>query len=71
VLRLAQMWQDSQQVRISAERLGDILNNPAEPAHALDKASPEFWGHNTEFHQGVDPGASRREGGLEFSIVSP
>jgi subfamily B ATP-binding cassette protein HlyB/CyaB len=40
VLRLAQMWQDFQQVRISAERLGDILNNPAEPAHALDKASP-------------------------------
>ncbi|MDQ7250321.1 ABC transporter transmembrane domain-containing protein, partial [Dongia sedimenti] len=40
VLRLAQMWQEFQQVRISAERLGDILNNPAEPAHSLDKASP-------------------------------
>jgi subfamily B ATP-binding cassette protein HlyB/CyaB len=40
VLRLAQMWQEFQQVRISAERLGDILNNPAEPAHNLDKASP-------------------------------
>jgi subfamily B ATP-binding cassette protein HlyB/CyaB len=40
VLRLAQMWQEFQQVRISAERLGDILNNPAEPAHKLDKASP-------------------------------
>jgi subfamily B ATP-binding cassette protein HlyB/CyaB len=40
VLRLAQMWQEFQQVRISAERLGDILNNPAEPAHRLDKASP-------------------------------
>jgi subfamily B ATP-binding cassette protein HlyB/CyaB len=40
VLRLAQMWQDFQQVRISAERLGDILNNPAEPTHRLDKASP-------------------------------
>jgi subfamily B ATP-binding cassette protein HlyB/CyaB len=40
VLRLAQMWQDFQQVRISAERLGDILNNPAESAHRLDKASP-------------------------------
>jgi subfamily B ATP-binding cassette protein HlyB/CyaB len=34
------MWQEFQQVRISAERLGDILNNPAEPAHRLDKASP-------------------------------
>src|SRR6185503_17997639 len=40
VLRLAQMWQEFQQVRISAARLGDILNNPAEPAHSLDKASP-------------------------------
>jgi ATP-binding cassette, subfamily B, bacterial HlyB/CyaB len=40
VLRLAQMWQDFQQVRISAERLGDILNNPAEPTHRLDKSNP-------------------------------
>jgi subfamily B ATP-binding cassette protein HlyB/CyaB len=40
VLRLAQMWQDFQQVRISAERLGDILNNPADPTPRLDKANP-------------------------------
>ena len=32
VLRLAQLWQDFQQVRVSVERLGDILNAPAEPA---------------------------------------
>ena len=32
VLRLAQMWQDFHQARISVERLGDILNTPAEPA---------------------------------------
>jgi subfamily B ATP-binding cassette protein HlyB/CyaB len=31
VLRLAQMWQDFQQTQISIERLGDILNTPAEP----------------------------------------
>ena len=31
VLRLAQMWQDFQQARISVERLGDILNAPREP----------------------------------------
>ncbi|PKU21373.1 type I secretion system permease/ATPase [Telmatospirillum siberiense] len=31
VLRLAQMWQDFQQARISVERLGDILNSPVEP----------------------------------------
>lgn len=31
ILRLAQLWQDFQQVRISVDRLGDILNAPAEP----------------------------------------
>ncbi len=31
VLRLSQFWQDFQQVQISVERLGDILNTPAEP----------------------------------------
>jgi subfamily B ATP-binding cassette protein HlyB/CyaB len=30
VLRLAQLWQDLQQVRISVDRLGDILNAPTE-----------------------------------------
>lgn len=32
ILRLAQVWQDFQQVRISIDRLGDILNNPSEPS---------------------------------------
>ena len=31
VLRLASLWQDFQQVRLSLERLGDVLNFPAEP----------------------------------------
>jgi ATP-binding cassette, subfamily B, bacterial HlyB/CyaB len=31
VLRLAQMWQDFHQARLSVARLGDILNTPAEP----------------------------------------
>lgn len=30
VIRMAQIWQDFQQVRISIERLGDILNHPVE-----------------------------------------
>ena len=30
VLRLSQLWQDAQQVQISVDRLGDILNSPAE-----------------------------------------
>jgi subfamily B ATP-binding cassette protein HlyB/CyaB len=32
VLRLSQLWQDFQQVEISVERLGDILNTGTEPA---------------------------------------
>jgi ATP-binding cassette, subfamily B, bacterial HlyB/CyaB len=32
ILRLSQIWQDFQQVQISVERLGDILNSPAEPS---------------------------------------
>lgn len=31
VLRLANVWQDFQQVRLSIARLGDILNSPCEP----------------------------------------
>lgn len=30
VIRMAQLWQDFQQVRIAIERLGDILNQPVE-----------------------------------------
>ncbi|OPZ78939.1 MAG: Alpha-hemolysin translocation ATP-binding protein HlyB [Alphaproteobacteria bacterium ADurb.Bin438] len=32
ILRLAQLWQDFQQVRISIDRLGDVLNTPTEPS---------------------------------------
>ena len=34
VLRLAQLWQDFHQVRISVERIGDILNTQTEPRSA-------------------------------------
>jgi subfamily B ATP-binding cassette protein HlyB/CyaB len=40
VLRLAQVWQDFHQVRISIERLGDILNTPVEPRSGGHTASP-------------------------------
>ena len=33
VLRLAQIWQDFHQARLSVARLGDILNTPAEPTY--------------------------------------
>ncbi len=39
VLRLAQLWQDLQQVRISVDRLGDILNAPAEMTGASGQGS--------------------------------
>ncbi len=40
ILRLSQIWQDFQQVQISIERLGDILNTPPEPAPLARLAPP-------------------------------
>ena len=38
ILRLAQLWQDFQQARVSVERLGDILNSPTEPTASSGRA---------------------------------
>jgi ATP-binding cassette, subfamily B, bacterial HlyB/CyaB len=38
VLRLAQVWQDFHQARLSVQRLGDILNTTAEPTYAPARA---------------------------------
>ncbi len=40
ILRLSQIWQDFQQVQISIERLGDILNSAPEPAPMTRLALP-------------------------------
>ena len=40
ILRLSQIWQDFQQVQISVERLGDILNTAPEPAPLMRLAPP-------------------------------
>jgi subfamily B ATP-binding cassette protein HlyB/CyaB len=40
ILRLSQIWQDFQQVQISIERLGDILNTAPEPAPTTRLALP-------------------------------
>ncbi|MBB2784837.1 UNVERIFIED_ORG: subfamily B ATP-binding cassette protein HlyB/CyaB [Rhizobium esperanzae] len=40
VLRLSQLWQDFQQVQISIDRLGDILNTPMERAPATRLTLP-------------------------------
>ncbi len=39
VLRLAQMWQDFHQTRLSVARLGDILNTPAEPTFSPGRSA--------------------------------
>ena len=51
ILRLAQLWQDFQQFRISLERLGDVLNVPTEPQQSLDRPSlPPIRGDITFDH---------------------
>jgi subfamily B ATP-binding cassette protein HlyB/CyaB len=40
VLRLAQVWQDFHQARLSIARLGDILNTAPEPAYTPGRATP-------------------------------
>jgi ATP-binding cassette, subfamily B, bacterial HlyB/CyaB len=39
VLRLAQLWQDFQQARLSIDRLGDILNTPAEATYSSSRST--------------------------------
>ena len=40
VLRLAQIWQDFHQARLSIRRLGDILNTPTEPGALAGRVTP-------------------------------
>ena len=44
VIRLAQLWQDFQQVRISIERLGEVLNYPVEAGGGSRVALPAVKG---------------------------
>jgi ATP-binding cassette, subfamily B, bacterial HlyB/CyaB len=44
ILRLSQIWQDFQQVQISIERLGDILNAPMEPLNLAHGSLPPAQG---------------------------
>lgn len=45
VIRMAQLWQDFQQVRIAIARLGDVLNQPTEPGAGSRVALPAIKGH--------------------------
>jgi subfamily B ATP-binding cassette protein HlyB/CyaB len=40
ILRLSQLWQDFQQVQVSVERLGDILNMPPERTNTISAVPP-------------------------------
>lgn len=45
VIRMAQLWQEFQQVRIAIDRLGDVLNQPIEPGSGSRTALPAIRGH--------------------------
>ncbi|WP_413711656.1 type I secretion system permease/ATPase [Rhizobium sp. Rhizsp82] len=70
VLRLSQLWQDFQQVQISVDRLGDILNTPVERPPAARLALPPPKG-NIEFKNVTfryRPGAPEVLKGVSLSI---
>ena len=59
ILRLAQIWQDFHQTKISIERLGDILNSPTEPTQSASRAAlPTIRGEitfdNVSFRYRID-----------------
>jgi len=58
VIRMAQLWQDFQQVRIAVDRLGDVLNQPVEPGAGSRTALPALAGHlrfeGVKFRYGAD-----------------
>ena len=47
VIRMAQLWQDFQQVKIAIARLGDVLNQPVEPGAGSRTALPTIRGEIT------------------------
>jgi subfamily B ATP-binding cassette protein HlyB/CyaB len=44
ILRLSQLWQDFQQVKVSVDRMGDILNTPAEAQRLAQANLPPALG---------------------------
>jgi ATP-binding cassette, subfamily B, bacterial HlyB/CyaB len=58
ILRLSQLWQDFQQVQISVERLGDILNAPPETRQLANATLPPAKGaikfENIDFRYSAD-----------------
>ncbi|MEG3123302.1 type I secretion system permease/ATPase [Sphingomonas sp. GB1N7] len=71
VIRMAQLWQDFQQVRISVERLGDILNHPVEQQSASRLDMPAMKGavrfEKVRFRYAVDGPAAVDEVSLTIA----
>jgi subfamily B ATP-binding cassette protein HlyB/CyaB len=67
VLRLVQLWQDVQQVRVSVERLGDVLNAPAESSAGVTGSRPRIAGRVQFEHVGF---RYRPDGPLVLEDVS-
>ena len=63
ILRLSQIWQDFQQMQVSIERLGDVLNAPVEraPGGARRTVRPARRRHH--LREGLLPVPSQRAGG--------
>jgi subfamily B ATP-binding cassette protein HlyB/CyaB len=65
VLRIAQLWQEFQQVRLSVDRVGDILNTTPEPGQAGQAALPAIHGdiamENVTFRYRIDGQPALRE----------
>jgi ATP-binding cassette, subfamily B, bacterial HlyB/CyaB len=70
ILRLSQIWQDFQQVQISVDRLGDILNTPTEPLNLAHGNLPPAQGsiefRNVTFR--YRPGSPEVLKGISFAI---
>ena len=70
ILRLSQIWQDFQQVQISIDRLGDILNMPTEPLNLAHGTLPPARGaiefRNVTFR--YRPGMQEALKEISFSI---
>jgi ATP-binding cassette, subfamily B, bacterial HlyB/CyaB len=70
VLRLAQLWQDFQQVRLSIDRLGDILNTVPEPGQRGQASLPPINGDirvdNVTFRYRIDATPALRDISLDI-----
>jgi subfamily B ATP-binding cassette protein HlyB/CyaB len=51
IVRIAQLYQSFQQVRISIERLADILNTPSEPGAGSSTSAPPTLNGAIRFHE--------------------